>query len=666
VCLSLLPLSAFAQAELRTVALPLPDHYLVALKPEAARLANESGWQPAVADIAYELDAAQGVEVLQVYRHALRGFAVRATPTALKRMLADPRVEYIEPDALVWLNGMQSRPAVSWGLDRIDQRSPALDGRYSYYRTGAGVNVYVIDSGIYRGHAEFAGRVAQGYSGIADGWGTGDCHGHGTHVSGTIGGASAGVASGVTLHPVRVFGCANSSPVSTVIAGIDWVAAHHQKPAVANLSFSTPFNTSINAAVAAMIASGVAAVVSSGNDTTYDCGYSPSWLPQTLAVSASEEDDSASAYSNDGTCSDIYAPGSNIISASHAHPTALTNMSGTSMATAHVTGVAALHLSDEPTYTPAQLIALIKGTVMPVVRAPGYAGLGGLVYTQGDDLPRYVEQQTRGNLSMIMIERDFLVPEAIHEQVELELPAGWVAVGGGVEVGYSPNGHFITASYPRSDGRAWVVSTREHLMPAPAKIRVWVIGLAVRYYTPAALSNYIHVSRTVSLPGQHPVATAYLPTGYVLLGGGFRTETRGPGMIATGSWPVFPETGPRAPGWSASAKDHVEISPGTVETFAIGIRDFIPSLGRIDSIAHTAVSDIDPNPAGGLMLDLPYVRTGCGAKALWTGAGSLLWRLRPFPNPYTNTQSGCQVGARQHIIPDPSSVQAWAIGIRVY
>jgi subtilisin family serine protease len=657
---------ALAQNTLRTVEFPVADRYLVVLKPEAARLPDEARNLPGVAELASEVDTFDGVELRHVYRSALRGFAVQASPRALKRLLADPRVEYVEQDAVVWVDSMQSRPAVSWGQDRIDQRSPIQDGRYSFYRTGAGVRVYVIDSGINATHSEFAGRIGPGYAGVADGRGTGDCIGHGSHVAGTIGGATAGVAPGVILHPVRVFGCAMTSEASEVIAGIDWVAANRQLPAVANLSFNSRYNASLDAAVSALIARGVSTVVSAGNGNDDACYLSPSRVWAALTVGATDSDDRAATYSNVGACIDLYAPGSDIVSAAHDHTTAFADRSGTSMATAHVSGVAALHLEDDPASTPAEIHALVRSAVTIAVTSPYFGGTGGLAYTQGDDLPRVLSFQRRNKLETVLVKLDVVVPAGEHQSVEIPLPPGWVAIGGGVEGDLFPHGHLITASHPNADRSAWVISTRQHLAPAPTKIRGWVIGLSVANLYRAQLLQHIAVVQSTSNPTQHPQATAYLPSGFVLLGGGFYTDTRGPGMLATGSWPEFPTTGPRVPGWTASAKDHLQISPGTVTAFAIGIREYIPGVGRMESFAQTAVSDPAPYPEASLFTDNAYVRTGCGAKAHWTGAGSLLWRIEPILHPQSSADAGCRVSAKEHLVPDPSAVQAWSIGLRAF
>ena len=251
-----------------------------------------------------------------------------------------------------------------WDLDRLDQDHTPSDGTYSYGPTGAGVTAYVFDTGIRATHHEFGGRVGRGFSTIHDGRGTGDCSGHGTHVAGTIGGATYGVAKAVRLVPVRVLDCAGTGTIADLIAGIDWVTAHHHGPSVANLSLSAAPSPALDRAVARSIASGVTYVVSAGNDDADACATSPARVPGAITVAASTADDQRASDSNYGRCVDLFAPGTDILSAGRASDTATAVRSGTSMAAPHVTGVIATYLQHARRAQPAQAWRALRGAAV--------------------------------------------------------------------------------------------------------------------------------------------------------------------------------------------------------------------------------------------------------------------------------------------------------------
>lgn len=297
---------------------------------------------------------------LPAFRFALKGFTARMPEEVAKRMAMDPAVAYIEEDQIMTVSVTQT--GATWGLDRIDQRDLPLNGTYVYNFTGSGVIAYIIDTGILASHSQFGGRVVSGFTAINDGRGTTDCNGHGTHVAGTVGGSIHGVAKSVTLVPVRVLGCTGSGTTSGVISGVDFVTSNHTagQPAVANMSLGGGISTALDNAVNNSINDGVTYAVAAGNDNLNACNGSPSRVANAITVASSTSSDARSSFSNFGSCVDIFAPGSSITSAWHTSNTATNTISGTSMATPHVAGVAALFLQSSPSATPATVWATIR------------------------------------------------------------------------------------------------------------------------------------------------------------------------------------------------------------------------------------------------------------------------------------------------------------------
>jgi subtilisin family serine protease len=262
----------------------------------------------------------------------------------------DPRVAYVEEDAE--MHAIATQTSAPWGLDRIDQRDRPLSGTYTYTSTGSGVNAYVIDTGIRRTHADFGGRAFSGFTAINDGRGTTDCNGHGTHVAGTIGGGTYGVAKSVRLYAVRVLSCSGSGSTSGVIAGVDWVRANRVRPAVANMSLGGGASSSLDTAVRNSIAAGVTFAVAAGNSNANASNFSPARVSEAITVGSSTSSDSRSSFSNFGSVVDIFAPGSSIRSAWYTSDTATATLSGTSMASPHVAGAAARYLQTSPSASP--------------------------------------------------------------------------------------------------------------------------------------------------------------------------------------------------------------------------------------------------------------------------------------------------------------------------
>ena len=322
-----------------------------------------------------------GDGLIASFGSAIQGFVADLTPAEYESLASDPNVAGIEPDRVVDVSVDQ--PGPTWGLDRIDQRALPLNSNYSYPGDGTGVTAYVIDTGIYSGHQQLAGRVRSGFTAISDGRGTEDCNGHGTHVSGTIGGTVHGVAKKVSLVAVRVFGCSGGATTSSIIAAIDWVVRDHQAgvPAVANMSLGGTATSAINSAVASGVRDGITFAVAAGNESSDACTKSPASEPTAITVGATASNDMRASFSNWGPCVDMFAPGQSITSAWWTSPTATVTISGTSMATPHVAGVAALYLQQNPAATPAAVqSALVLAATPNVVGDPGTGSPNRLAY----------------------------------------------------------------------------------------------------------------------------------------------------------------------------------------------------------------------------------------------------------------------------------------------
>ena len=319
-------------------------------------------------------EESRGNDVTRTFSNAVKAVVASLDRGDLKRLCNDPSVESIAPDIRVSIS------QYSWGTDRIDQNNLPLNGSYSTTLTGAGVTAYVIDTGVFAGHSEFGGRVSTGYTAIADGNGSNDCNGHGTHVAGTVGGATVGVARSVSLVPVRVLDCTGSGSMSQVLAGINWMVADHQAgvPAVANLSLGGGYYAPLNAAIDGAVADGITVAVAAGNSNVDACSTSPSSAASAITVAASGGTgydpalyDQRASFSNWGSCVDIFAPGVRIVSSYYSGANTYAYMSGTSMASPHVAGIAALYLQANGFTAPATVAsALISGGAQGVISDP--------------------------------------------------------------------------------------------------------------------------------------------------------------------------------------------------------------------------------------------------------------------------------------------------------
>ncbi|GGW88577.1 S8 family peptidase [Streptomyces lomondensis] len=313
-----------------------------------------------------------GADIERTYTKALNGYEVEASEAEAKRLAADPAVASVVQNRTFSITATQPSPP-SWGLDRIDQKNLPLNSSYTYPdKAGEGVTAYVIDTGVRITHSDFGGRASYGYDAVDNDNTAQDGHGHGTHVAGTVAGSAYGVAKKAKVVGVRVLNNSGQGTTAQVVAGIDWVARNAAKPAVANMSLGGPGDTAIDTAVRNAITSGVTFVVAAGNETTNASTRSPARVTEAVTVGATTSSDAKASYSNYGSVLDVFAPGSSITSAWSTSDSATNTISGTSMASPHVAGAAALHLADNPAATPAQVsAALTAAATTGVVTSPG-------------------------------------------------------------------------------------------------------------------------------------------------------------------------------------------------------------------------------------------------------------------------------------------------------
>jgi len=326
----------------------IPGQYIVVLDTDPV---GKDGDFFGAAKTAGDLAAEYGGEVNHVYAYAINGFSAKMSEEQALKLSHDPRVSFVEEDSIMEATITQNN--APWGLDRIGQRDLPLNGIYSYTTTGSGVNVYIIDTGIRRTHTQFGGRAVIGFDAIGDGQNTNDCNGHGTHVAGTVGGSTFGVAKAVQLFAVRVLNCSGSGTNSGVIAGVNWVTSNHIDPAVANMSLGGGASSALDTAVRNSIAAGVTYAVAAGNSNQNAGNFSPSRVGEAITVGSSTINDARSSFSNFGSVVDIFAPGSSIQSAWINSDTSTATLSGTSMASPHVAGVAARIKQTNPGASPA-------------------------------------------------------------------------------------------------------------------------------------------------------------------------------------------------------------------------------------------------------------------------------------------------------------------------
>ncbi len=434
---------------------------LLALLPGSAQAAGTSSNYIVLYDSGDGLsqkvasEEARGNDVQDVFRSAVKGYVASLDSADVARLRAQDGVLLVEKDKPVEVlsAGTRSGVASSWGLDRIDQRSLPLDNQISTSQNGFGVTAYIIDSGILATHTQFGGRVTAGYDAIGDGQNTNDCNGHGTHVAGTVGGSTYGVAPEVSLVAVRVVNCSGSGSTAGVIAGINWATANHAAgvAAVANMSLRGGYSAALNTATENAIADGITFAVAAGNENANACSYSPASAPNALTVGSTgspgwgdDRSDDRTYFSNWGSCVDIFAPGGFITSAWIGSTTATDSISGTSMASPHVAGAAALLLSANPSSTPAQ-----------VATAIGNAATTGVVSDAGVGSPNRLL---------------YVTPAAV-----IAAPAGLVATpgDGSASIAFTLGSAITNYEYSTDDGATW--TTRS---PTSASTPIAIAGLA--------------------------------------------------------------------------------------------------------------------------------------------------------------------------------------------
>jgi subtilisin family serine protease len=542
------------------------------------------------------------IAVGRTFSKALRGAVVTATPAQAAELKRSAQVAAVEIDAPV--TAAETQQPAPWGLDRIDQRALPLSGSFTSASSGAGVSVYVIDTGVLAGHTEFGGRVAAGWTAVADGLGTGDCNGHGTHVAGTIAGKTYGVAKAATIVPVRVLDCSGSGFNSDVVAGLEWVASQHQAgtPAVANLSLGSVASTTVDAAVQGLINDGVTAVVAAGNSAADACTSSPARVPDALTVAASDSSDRQASFSNFGTCVDLYAPGVGITSASSASTTATASMSGTSMASPHVAGAAAAVLSRSPELTPAAVASKLVTTSTP-----------GAVTASGAGTPNRLlfSDPSAGVLTAPVVTGTSPAANATG-----------AAVAGSVTATFSRNVQGVGGS-------------------------TFVLKNAAGTTVPAAVT-YDAATRTATLKPSSLLAASQKYTATLTGGTAAIRDTAGTPLVTTGwsfTTAVAPTVTARAPGANATG---VAVGTNVTATFSSAVQGLstgtfvlkgpsgaaVPAAVSYNATTRTATLD----PAASLANDTKYTATLTGgAAAIRDAAGTPLattsWTFTIGPAP---------------------------------
>jgi len=615
--------------------------------PDARAAAPTTGWivrlaAGAVLGEEVAANARQGVGVSRTFSRALKGLVVNASAAQAEAIRRRPGVLSVEPDVIVRAADTQSSPP--WGLDRLDQRALPLSTTYSWGGNGSGVKAYIVDSGIRRTHSQFTGRVATGTTFITDGRGTEDCSGHGTHVSGTVAGTTYGVAKAATVVPVRVFDCGTSGLLSGVISALDWIVTDHAAgtPAVANLSLEASTSSALDAAIQSTINDGVTVVVAAGNGATSACSVSPARAANAITVAATDINDVQASFSNFGSCVDLYAPGVNIASAWYTGDNDGVFISGTSMASPHVAGVAAVLLSETPSLTPAAVTsAIVSAATTGAVTSLGTGSPNRLLYknstvsltgTVTDSTGQVVQGVTVSTAAGgVPIASTMTSPTGTYT---LDVPTGSISVT--VESGSS-----ALTNYPlgwRFTGIPLTLSTsgsQNFQLPAATALRMRVYGSdgravsGVQIYSGAAY-NATPISLGAGLTATAPTTTL---SPAVTDTAGLATLYGFPGTVST----IYADQGSGASLVRATAQS-VPLTPngpivtiargGTTTatpTYLLGDKGFSPLMsaligqaigmtpvGGADDSAYgcTTYSPRDDTEAANLLRGLTYLDTG--------------------------------------------------------
>jgi serine protease len=651
---------------------------------------------------------------------ASRALSSTEAEALMRRIATNPNVEYVEPDVWMTHSLIPNDPGFGpqWGFHDADAGIRA--DRAWDLADGTGIVVAVLDTGSTN-HSDLNANLVPGYDFISDPFVSRDGNGrdrnpadegdwlegnecpggnnlpddsswHGTHVAGTVAALTnnamgvAGTAWGARVMHVRVLGRCGGS-LSDIVDAIAWASGGAVPgvttlpPAnvadVINMSFGAnsacgpTFQNAINEAVSR----GTTLVASAGNDAIDAASQQPAGCANVITVAAVDRDSARAWFSNFGSKIDVSAPGDFILSTSNAGLTTPTTegydvKDGTSMAAPHVSGVIALTqarrlASGLTMYTPEQVERLLKNTAYPLSgTCTGGCGAGivdafAAVDAPGPDIGKKLFEQTdaSGKITIAVFERYSPTAASHNTDFAVEVPRDYVVIGGGGEGKENPTGNLLTASYPRADMGAWLVSTKDHRQSDPVQVRAWAIGLKIAGLTPAQLRSELTVRTATSGFTGHPDVIANLPAGYVLLGGGLKVNWSGAGNLATRSSPTAD-----ARGWRAISKDHLIASPATTQAFAIGIRSSIAGVGNLSAAIVESTSPFAPHPVNTTATRAGYALTGCGAFANWSGAGNLLWRIRPS-SPGAGL-TACAVASKDHLVSSPATITGYSIGLK--
>ncbi len=578
----------------------------------------------------------QGRVVSKVFRTAVNGMAVKLSDADLATMGKNPLVERIEPD----ITFRAAAVASSWGVDRSDQRALPLSGTFAVPVTaGRGVYVYVVDTGVRATHAELAGRVHTGYTALADGKGTEDCAGHGTHVAATAAGTTLGMAANATVVPVRVLDCTGVGTLSGIVAGLDYIAADTtRRPAVVNLSLTGSANSTIDAAINRLIAAGVTVVVAAGNDAVDGCTQSPGRVPAALTVGATTSTDAMATYSNWGTCLDLFAPGTSVLSASNTDDTATKTLSGTSMAAPHVAGAAALLLGETPRLTPSQVAStLTSGATPNVITTLGVGSPNKLLFAD-PTLKAPANDAFGAPVKLTVAGSGSVVASNAYTSTETGEPAHAGQVGGAsIWYAFTPASSAPVTLTTKGSGfdtllGVYTGTTVGALTPVASNDNVtgatWSSvqfpATAGQYYLVAvdglAASNG-PVTLTWSVAGPISVATSTLPAASV--GVSYSTQLAAGGGTGSATWSV--PSGMLPPGLSLSPDGVLSGVPTTVGSYPVSVAvtdGYSSATATLTLVVATPVTVTTTSlPSGSVTRAYSAKLSASG------GTGSYTWKL---------------------------------------